>query len=186
MNAAGDVLKDDEPFTPFLVGCFKKPKRKYRSFYPTGGYPKIYNEVMRLFGVPNPDRERYKLIDHTDNNSLHDNIKNLRWSNYPLNALNTGNLFKGFSIDRSCGRKMIYRAQIRWMGKTTSLDRFDNPKEARDCYYDCKAFIQKSFREHEFEDNRLVDVWRLKRKLVKTSDKEGINTLVSNLMLLTV
>ena len=110
----------------------------------------------------NPDPLRYTLCDHTDNNPLHDQLANLRWSNKPLNALNT-DWGKGWTYEKA--RNKPYKAQLRWMGKGHTLGRFATVAEADAAYHSCKDFIQRAFREHKYEDKFLVWAWRAERSM---------------------
>ena len=74
---------DGKPFVPFLIPCYKKPSRKYRSLT-NSWHGHIYRQVFKAWGQKNPDRSRYTCIDHIDNNPLHDSCDNLRWSNNHL------------------------------------------------------------------------------------------------------
>ena len=161
-TCVGDVQRiDGETFVLFLVSCNKKPKRRYRSltqYWP--GY--VYRQVFRAWGPKNPDTTRYTCIDHKDNNPLNDNVKNLRWSNRGLNALNTDiGQSRGWSLDKK--RTKPYKAHIRWMGRVTTLGRYKTPEQATAAYLDCKAFIQWAYREQICEDILLVFEWRRRK-----------------------
>jgi len=182
-NADGDIQWKDGlhkgrgPVILYMVAPDKKPSRKYYSLTPhwTGH---VHRQVWKAWGPPNPDPTRYTLCDHTDNNPLNDKLRNLRWSNRSLNALNT-DWGRGWTYEKD--RNKPYKAHIRWMGKGSTLGRFSTAAEAEAVYQNCKDFIQRSFREHKFEDKFLVWAWRALRNMrvfeVGTSDNE-INNYV--------
>ena len=166
-NSEGEIQwKDGKhlgrgPVILYLVGCNKKPSRKYYSITPHwSGH--VHRQIFKAWGPPNPDPIRYTLCDHTDNNPLRCNIGNLRWSNRNLNALNT-DWGKGWTYEKK--RSKPYKAHIRWMGVGSTLGRFSTAEEAQTVYNDCKDFIQIAFREHKYEDKYLVWVWRAQRNM---------------------
>ena len=75
-----------------------------------------------------------------------------------LNALNTGNQFKGWTFERS--RKKKYKSSIRWMGRNCTLGRFETAQEAHNAYMECKEFLEWAYREQICEDILLVYVFR--------------------------
>ena len=75
-----------------------------------------------------------------------------------LNALNTGNQFKGWTFERS--RKKKYKSHIRWMGIGFTLGRFETADEAHNAYMECKEFLEWAYREQICEDILLVYVFR--------------------------
>ena len=155
----GDIRrKDGKTVILYLVQCGNKPERAYPSLS-DHWYGHVYRQVFKAFGPPNPDPTRYTLIDHIDNDSLNSHINNLRWSNTPLNALNT-DCFKGWQFDNSSNRRFKYKAQVKWLGKNYTLGRYKTGKEAESVYYACKGWIQQAFREHKYKDKYLAIVWR--------------------------
>ena len=155
----GDLRrKDGKPVILHVLDSGNKGKRSYLSLT-DHWFGHVHRQVFKAFGPPNPDPERYTLIDHTDNNSFNNHINNLRWSNTPLNALNT-NCHKGWTLDNSCNRQFKYKGQVKWLGKNHTIGRFKTAKEAEAAYYDCKDWIQLAYREHKYRDTELVRVWR--------------------------
>ena len=160
------------PVILHMIKCTKKPSRQYYSLTPHWS-GQVHRQVWKAWGPPNPDPLRYTLIDHIDNHPLHDWVGNLRWSNKSLNALNT-DWGRGWTYEKT--RKKPYKAHVRWMGVGSTLGRFSTAAEAEAVYLDCKAFIQRAFREHIYEDKFLVWVWRAQRNMrifeVGASDDE--------------
>ena len=105
------------------------------------------------------------MIDHTDNNALNDDMSNLRWSCKALNALNTCDRFRGWSIDNSANPARKFKASVRWLVKAHTLGRFETSEEAGKCYHACKDWLQIAYRKHEYKDKHLVAVWRLIQKM---------------------
>ena len=155
----GDIRrKDGKPVILHVIVSPNKGKRSYLSLT-DHWYGHVYRQVFKAFGPPNPDPTRYTLIDHIDNDSFKDHIDNLRWSNTPLNALNT-RVFKGWTLDNFGNRRFKYKAQVKWLQKCYTIGRFKTAKEAEAAYYDCKDWIQLAYREHKYRDTELVRVWR--------------------------
>lgn len=155
--------RDGKPVILFVLPCHKNPSRKYYSI--TEHYSgNVHKQVFKAFGPPNPDPERYTLIDHIDNVSIHNHIKNLRWSNSWLNGLNTSvGRFKGYSFYPNAKRVLKYKCHIKWMGSVHTLNWFDNAEEATAFYYACKDFIQREFRIHRYPDKHLPWVFKILR-----------------------
>ena len=145
--------KDGKPVILHLIVLPNKGKRSYLSLT-EHWYGHVYRQVFRAFGPPNPDPTRYTLIDHIDNDSYKDHIDNLRWSNTPLNALNT-NVFKGWTIDNFCNRRFKYKAQVKWLQTSYTIGRFKTAKEAESAYSACKEWIQQAYREHKIPRHSL-------------------------------
>ena len=165
---SGQVRRvDGEPFTPFLLPCLNKPSRIYKSLK-NHHIGHIHRQVFRAWGPDNPDPMRYTCIDHIDNDPLHNHCDNLRWSNRMLNALNTGNRFKGWTFGKF--RTKPYRAQIKWMGRVSSVGRFDTPEEAHKCYMECKKFLEWAYREQICEDILLV--YEFRKRYYPPSEKQ--------------
>ena len=160
----GDIRRQDgKPCTLFVLSCHKKPSRKYYSLI-DHYFGHVHRQVFKAFGPPNPDPERYTLIDHTDNVSTHNHIKNLRWANKWLNGLNTDiGRYKGYSFYPKAKRVLQYKAHIKWMSSVHTLNYFDNAEEATAFYYACKEFIQREFRIHRYPDRHLVWVFKILR-----------------------
>ena len=155
---SGQVRRvDGEPFTPFLIAPPNKPSRKYKSLN-NHWRGHIHRQVFRAWGPDNPDPARYNCLDHIDNDPLNNHCDNLRWSNRMLNALNTGNRFKGWCFDKS--RKKKYTSHIKWMGRCITLGRFETAEEAHNAYMECKEFLEWAYREQICEDILLVYVFR--------------------------
>ena len=51
---------------------------------------KSIHRLVALHYVPNPDKERYTVVDHIDRNCLNNHYTNLRWVNNSMNQQNTG------------------------------------------------------------------------------------------------
>ena len=155
----GDIRrKDENQVILHVLVSSNKGKRSYLSLT-EHWFGDVHRQVFKAFGPPNPDPSRYTLIDHTDNNPFNNHINNLRWSNAPLNALNT-NSFRGWSIDKSNGRACIYRVQVKWQGTANTIGRLKTASEAEAAYNECKDWIQEAYREHFYEDKYLVKVWK--------------------------
>ena len=156
-NYAGQVRRvDGEPFKPFVIALPNKPSRKYKSLR-NHFRGHIHRQVFRAWGPKNPDPTRYNCIDHIDNDPLNNHCDNLRWSNKHLNALNTGNRYKGWTFERSRNK---YKSHIKWMGRGSTLGRFDTAEEAHECYMECKKFLEWAYREQICEDILLVYEFR--------------------------
>ena len=150
--------KDGKRVILHVIVLPNRGKRSYLSLT-EHWYGHVYRQVFRAFGPPNPDPTRYTLIDHIDNDSFRDHIDNLRWSNTPLNALNT-DCHKGWTLDNSNNRQFKYKAQVKWLQKSYTIGRFKTAKEAETAYNDCKEWVQQAYREHKYRDKDLVRVWR--------------------------
>ena len=161
-TAKGEVRrKDGKPVIMHFVFPPNKPSRTYLSLTPY--WPgEVHREIFKAWGPPNPDKLRYTLIDHIDNDPHNNTMKNLRWSNKSLNALNT-ECAKGWSLDVT--RASPYKAHLKWMGRNTTLGRFKSATEAEKIYQECKAWIQVAYREHKYKDSLLVWAWRGERNL---------------------
>ena len=46
------------------------------------------HRLVALHYVPNPDKERYPMVDHIDRNTLNNHYTNLRWVNASMNSQN--------------------------------------------------------------------------------------------------
>ena len=154
--------KDGKEFPLYHISSGKGRERLYKSLRSGfGGH--VHRQIFKAWGPPNPDTDRYTCVDHMDNDPQNNHIDNLRWSCASLNALNTDDRFKGWTLDRA--RTMPYKSHIKWLGQTTSLGRFKTQEEASARYMECKAWLQVAYREHRWKDKALIWIFRLIKHL---------------------
>ena len=172
-SMAGKVeRKDGEPFTLHSIAPATKPDRYYWSLT-EHWYGHVHRQVFKAWGPPNPDPERYTCIDHKDNNPKNNKLINLRWSCAGLNALNVdSDRFQGWAYRKD--RSYPHSSQIKWRGKVYKIGRFKTPEKAHARYLDCKEWLQKAYREHRWDDDALVLVFRYMGHL--RNMKAGLNT----------
>jgi len=48
----------------------------------------LIHRLIALHYINNPDKDKYKLVDHVDRNKLNNSITNLRWCDYYINNQN--------------------------------------------------------------------------------------------------
>lgn len=171
----GDVRRvDGTPFDQFLLTGNHGDRPYYSLTNHWSGH--VHRQVFKAFGPPNPDPERYCCVDHVNTNPLDNSLKNLRWSNRHLNALNTENE-RGWTLCTQV-RGRPYRAQIKWMGQKTNLGRFATKEEAHKTYMEVKGFLQREYRLNRYDDKCLVWVWRLKHhiKRMEVDSEEQLRT----------
>ena len=156
----GEVRRKDGKEFPLYYTVSNKSNRRYKSLR-ASNRGVVHRQVFKAWGPPNPDTDRYDRIDHTDNDPLNNNVENLRWSNPSLNALNTSDRFKGWTLDNS--RTHPYKAQMKWMGQTGSIGYFKTAAEARARYMECKEWLQQAYRENVYPDKALVWAFRMKK-----------------------
>ena len=148
---------DGKPFSMYMLPCWKKPSRIYKSLV-NHWRGHFHRQIFKAWGPTNPDPERYSCVDHIDNDPLNNDCDNLRWSNKMLNALNTGNRYKGWTFNES--RKKKYKSSVRWMGRANTLGRFNTAEEAHSAYMECKEFLEWAYRAKVCEDILLVYEFR--------------------------
>ena len=99
---------------------------------------KVHRLVGKAF-LENLDNK--PMIDHIDNNTSNNNVKNLRWCSQKDNLYNQDKYknntsgYKGVSFDKSANK---YKAYISINGKDKNLGRFETAEEASKVY-DAKA-----------------------------------------------